>query len=562
MKLAEDVAQPPTNTEVELRRQLEAAGVREAGYCETIRKLTTELATEREAHRRTLDSDSEVARLGRELASARATAADLRSQLEAAGAREAEHCTAINSLSLQLAAEQDARRCEAQHAHAQSRDDLRATLRNKLADMETALADTARQLEAAGAREAQYCKTITDLTEELTAAREAHRRRLQLDAHPEDDVAAALRNRIDLAEADTADLRNQLEAAGAREAGYCATIRELTAELENERDRRRRAAERTVVQDADLYRRASAAEATLDDLGGLLENSSAQDQTAQQTVLAIQHRLRDHHEGHPLSSLGAPAQHRLSDPEQLRFQPDIVFVQPGVVGARWVRTFLSGCFGDAHHLLLASDGLDYPLVAHELGNDWVPLIEPEPIRALSVNAFLPPTPASPASHGPYLVTILRDPIARICSEYLRFHALSSRFHALLPPHLEAPCDSVVAFARQLRRNNHYVRFFAGANMNDDGVSMLQRAIEQLRDFAVIGFSDRAEEALAGLVALPLPVSPEVIAEARTAAAAAFSGPGAGEEMAASLDAVTRATLEALNGADIALCGMLRSGTCP
>lgn len=233
--------------------------------------------------------------------------------------------------------------------------------------------------------------------------------------------------------------------------------------------------------------------------------------------------------------------------EHVEAELEVLFIHPGRTGGSIVRSFLDACFGRRHRIQYASFPAPYAAAADH--TRWIVnrlgRLSDHKIQAYTTNLFLDPHRVGPTRRPVALVTCLRDPIARICSEHIQLRAS------------HGPRD-VATFAERFARNDLYTRVFAGVDLDrEPGEADLERASARLREARVVAFLDQPHALARELAALPLTVEPETRERATGEILASFREKTAGEQLADSLDPETRQRLLTRNLLDAELVRRLR-----
>jgi hypothetical protein len=239
---------------------------------------------------------------------------------------------------------------------------------------------------------------------------------------------------------------------------------------------------------------------------------------------------------------------------------EVLFINPGRVGGQWVDAFLTACYGGAHRVPYASPFFAWPLSADELKDSTgfeVPN-ERRRARAISVNGLVDVDAVRTSEPGVSILTLLRDPLARICSDYLAFKHLAVGYPEVFPRDLAAARDSIVAFCDRFERADFYCRFFSGTpSLERVGPTQCDRATQTLKRLDCVGFLNQPARMLDALARLSLQASQHIRTAALAAAHAKVKLSGKGDALLASLDANTISELHCRNSLDFELLRRFR-----
>jgi hypothetical protein len=231
-------------------------------------------------------------------------------------------------------------------------------------------------------------------------------------------------------------------------------------------------------------------------------------------------------------------------------------------GAAPLRGFLERCYGGS---LRTEYNAQPPQHRFEPGEikywvDWISRLMPNSGRAFAVNFLLLPHDVNYTSRPLRFITLVRDPIARIAGEFLAYQReIKARGGA--DAATEDLAGDIVRFADGMMRNDYLVRFFAGADLCDPISDMhADRARDALARLDVVGRHEDPRSFARQVLALDV-FSSDDYAKARAAfaaeTAASFRAPG--DELAAQLDAKSRAQLEERNARDLTLYRWIAGG---
>jgi hypothetical protein len=241
---------------------------------------------------------------------------------------------------------------------------------------------------------------------------------------------------------------------------------------------------------------------------------------------------------------------------------EVVFMHTARAGATPFRRFLERCYGSS---LRTEYNAQPPQHRFEPGEikywvDWVSRMIPNSGRGFAVNFLLQPHDINYTSRPLRFITLVRDPIARIAGEFLAFRReIDARGGA--DSATEDLAADIVHFADAMMRNDYLVRFFAGVDLCDPaGDIHVDRAREVLARLDVVGRHEDPRSFSRQLLALDV-FARDDYAEARAAFAAETAAPfrAPGDELAAHLDAKSRAKLEERNARDLTLYRWIAGG---
>jgi len=187
----------------------------------------------------------------------------------------------------------------------------------------------------------------------------------------------------------------------------------------------------------------------------------------------------------------------MSTRDKLRLEDlDFMFLRPGRVGGSVVENFLRSYFGDGYLDIsrsFPSASYIHPEVFDE-HMDWILRVSPRRIRALTMNYVAPTSWLCDSPSIPCVLTLLRDPVERICSEFYEFRQSVDGLLAYSLNETRQCSDDILAFSREFGRNNSYTRFFSRVGSSQNLTkSDLKTAIRELKSLHFIGFYDALGE---------------------------------------------------------------------
>jgi len=244
-------------------------------------------------------------------------------------------------------------------------------------------------------------------------------------------------------------------------------------------------------------------------------------------------------------------------PERTPIDLAFVFCHPSRSSGGPLRDLLAAVFADRFRAQYnkAPDALRFADESEaSFMFDLVCRYQPRPIVAVSANFLVVPAHIGPTNGGVPMGTVLRDPIERICSEFLS-HQRDVRGNPNASPVQKKTARSLQEFADKFVRGNFYARFFSQTELWEPlNENSMQTAIKNLGRFSIAARPDRngLREAAETLVELLPSPSRDAAAAWCAANQARLDLPEAtlGGEMARSLPASVRSRLQLENKMDM------------
>lgn len=256
---------------------------------------------------------------------------------------------------------------------------------------------------------------------------------------------------------------------------------------------------------------------------------------------------------------------------------DVIFCHPSRVGGGAIRMFLQEVYADRHRVEYNSfpPTLRYDDISEvSFTFDLTCRYQPRPLRALTANFLVRMAHLGQVVRRPRFVTVLRDPLERICSEFLDYRDHWQRWREVAPRDLQVLSRDVAAYADAMSRNNFYVRFFAQkdgghargvaqqasikqatqeASSNMTSEDDLRNALDAMTQFDLVAPTKELPSVLSFVASC---VEPELRPKAKEVATRIASDMSSrtprATDFLASLPSSTRAKLAAVNELDIAL----------
>jgi len=239
---------------------------------------------------------------------------------------------------------------------------------------------------------------------------------------------------------------------------------------------------------------------------------------------------------------------------------DFVFIQPPRVGGSCVTSFFNTLYPDLCRFNLTN----FPQLF--IPPDWVKanlewLLTISPYKAVVCNYYVSVGEIAKIDSSAVAVTILRDPIERICSEFLEYRRSIEPYIDLAHSDIIPCIQDVLIFADHFHRHNFYVRFFSRTGLLDNLENKeYDMALHNLKQLSYVGVTEKMERMIGTLCAW-LPKDSQInMQEAHDEAQSMIEsrfGRSAGAEMAAQLTPSARDRLLKCNSMDYDLYNVFR-----
>jgi len=174
---------------------------------------------------------------------------------------------------------------------------------------------------------------------------------------------------------------------------------------------------------------------------------------------------------------------------------DFLFMHASKVGGSCVKKFLDTLYPD----LCRHNHANFPQL--HIPQDWVLanlewLMTICPYKAMITNYYVAQDEINWDGPPPVTLTILRDPIERICSEFLEYRETVSPYIDMAGSDIVACFRDVITFSEHFHRNNFFVRFFSRTDLivalrNDE----YDLALCNLRSISCVGFTNDMERVI-------------------------------------------------------------------
>jgi len=239
---------------------------------------------------------------------------------------------------------------------------------------------------------------------------------------------------------------------------------------------------------------------------------------------------------------------------------DFIFMHPSRVGGSCVAGFFSTLYPELCRFNLTN----YPQLF--IPPDWVKanmewLLTISPYKAVVCNYYVSVEEIAKIDSSTATITILRDPIERICSEFLEYRRTVAPYIDLADSDIIPYIQDVLIFADHFHRNNFYVRFFSRTGLLDIlGKEEYDVALCNLKQLSYVGVTEKMERVISTICAWLPKESPINMREAQVGAKSLIEGRSeisAGAEMAAQLTSSARDQLLKQNSMDYNLYNIFR-----